>query len=37
MAPYGVMSYYIHDRLDIGDTIEVSQPAGDFWFQASVP
>jgi len=33
MAPYGVMSYYIHDRLDIGDTIEVSQPAGDFWFQ----
>eukprot|EP00873_Tetraselmis_striata_P015776 jgi/Tetstr1/436040/TSEL_024919.t1 len=32
-APFGVMSYYIHDRLFEGDSILVSQPAGDFFYR----
>ncbi len=28
--PYGVVSNYLHDHVQIGDTIEASVPAGDF-------
>lgn len=30
-GPYGLMSYHIHDRLNVGDKIKVSNPCGDFF------
>lgn len=27
----GQVSQYLHDRLSVGDTLHISQPAGDFW------
>lgn len=30
VEPYGKVSTYLHDQVSIGDTVEVSAPAGDF-------
>lgn len=35
--PKGQVSTYLHDKLDVGDSIEVSVPAGDFYCNVNEP
>lgn len=32
-APQGIVSNYLHDHIEVGDTLAVNAPAGDFCFQ----